>query len=51
MNYQQLLEAIIYTKARPPLMNRIVVLYINLLEKSPDKMFMNKFSQYLKITN
>ena len=26
-------------------------LYINLLEKNPDKMFMKKFSQYLKITN
>ena len=26
-------------------------LYINLLEKNPDKMFMKKFSQYLNITN
>ena len=26
-------------------------LYINLLEKNPDKMFMKNFSQYLKITN
>ena len=26
-------------------------LYINLLEKNPDKMFMNKFSHYLKLTN
>ena len=29
-------------------MNRIVFLFINLLEKNPDKMFMEKFSQYLK---
>ena len=26
-------------------------LYINLLEKNPDKMFMKRFNQYLKITN
>ena len=59
MSYQQLLEEINLHESKKMIYNLYEVateecfnfLYINLLEKDPQKMFMKNFNAYLQITD